>query len=229
MLRNRWTVLSVLVLLLMALPQSVCLGDVGILNGDFSLLNVSSQPLYWIRDPDSNAGVVRTSECYPDSPPSNALAWAGSQSFTYWQCVDTSTWSGQVEVGGLVQMFSDYDPQNGYIEVTWYDEPDCEGTGYELTLNPQLVGPGYWTRLSGVQTLSSPRAGMVSMRVLLYGKANEWVCFDNVYAQGQPTTVAMRDVSARPASAVTAMLGVTAVGLAAHWIWRKSAKSRLRA
>ena len=72
-MRKRWIVLSVLVLLLMALPQSVCLADIGILNGDFTLW-ADNNPVGWVRDAASPGTLYEATDKYHTAPPSASLS-----------------------------------------------------------------------------------------------------------------------------------------------------------
>ncbi len=219
MLRNRWTVLSVLVLLLMALPQSVCLADIGILNGDFALWVDSQSPVDWVRDAESPGVLSRTTDEYHVAPPSAKLA--GGLDAIYYQCVDTSTWSGSIEIGGWVYGPSFYDPTTGRIDVTWYGEADCSGEGTTSTLD--LVTNDFWSHVSTVFNVPSVHPDTyVSMRVTLFAKANEGAHFDDIYATSSPTAVGFGSVSASAATLPTAMLlGLAAGASAIGWVRRR--------
>lgn len=217
MLRNRWTVLSVLVLLLMALPQSVCLADVGILNGDFSAWT-PLDPTNWVRD-DSSFGVFnQVTDLYHTASPSAGAIGGGDTSFS--QCVDTSTWSGPVEVGGWVYGSNFYDATNGRINVTWYGETDCSGNGTQSTLG--LVQDGYWAHVSTVFDLPAVHPDTyVSMKVTIFAKGDEGIHFDDVYASASPTAITLRSATAHAGLATAVAPVVLVVGIAGYGLLRR--------
>jgi hypothetical protein len=218
MLRTRWTVLAVCVLLLMAFPQSVCLADIGIPNGDFSSTS-TLPPLPWDRtEPTGSAGILST-DIFHSAP--RSLGVAGTNDISYCQCIDTSTWSGRVQIGGWVYMngdaYDNYDSQNGSITVTWYAEAECGGDASVLPLS--LVGGlGTWAHLSAsIDLPATPRATYVSMKVVLFGKGGETVYLDDIYATAMPTAVSIGQVTARPGALPVAALVAGVASVALYW------------
>jgi len=221
-LRKRWTVLSVLVLLLMALPQSVCLADIGILNGDFSG-STTLPPVYWQLDyPPGNDAVYDNSVFHAAAP---SVATPGSEAFSYSQCVNTADWSGPVEVGGWTYMSGGYDEGEGYLRFFVYDDADCEGTEQLVSLSrTDWVPLTFWEEMSGVITFpSAPRLTMLSMKVVIYSVGmNNGVRFDDIYATSSPTAVSLAGIAAQGGGVWAALLVLVAAGASAYgWVRRR--------